>query len=164
MQSNGLLVENVKILLGGGPVLLNTAGLAGVYADMKEYGRLAIILGLAPASGTDTSAITLLQATAIAGTGAKALGFTKMWKCGAPGTSDALVQTAVASNTFSTSALAALELYVIEVDQNDLDVANGFTCVALAATDPGAVSTPCMVVMIGYQARYKAATPPSAVV
>ena len=159
-----ILAEQSKIVVGGGPVLLNTAGITGAYVSMKNYNHLTAIVLLAPASGTDTAAITLKQATAIAGTGAKALPYTSIWKNGAPGTNDTLVKTAVAANSVTTSAAAALELYVIELDAADLDVAGGFDCVGVDVSDPGSVSTPATVIYILGEARYKQATLPSAVI
>jgi len=159
-----LLVEQTKIVVGGGPVLLNTAGITGAYVSMKNYNHLTAIVALAPASGTDTAAITAKQATAIAGTSAKALGFSNIWKNGAPGTNDTLVKTAVVANSVTTSALAALELYVIEIDAADLDVANGFDCVGIDVSDPGSVSTPASIIYILSQPRYGQSTPPSAVI
>lgn len=158
-----LLAEQTKIVVGGGPVLLNTAGITGQYVSMKNYNHLTAIITLAPASGTDTSAITLSQATAIAGTSAKALPFSWVWKNGAPGTTDTLVKTAVVSNSITTSAAAALEQYVIELDAADMDVAGGFDCVSVNMTDPGSVSTPASVIYILSEARYRQATLPSAI-
>lgn len=162
---SGKLVENTKIVLGG-LALLNTAGLAGDYVSMKEYRKVAIIFGLAPASGTDVSAVTVKQAKTVDNSPSteKALAFTTVYKNGAPGTSDALVEMAVTAGTFNTSAVAALELYVIEIDQADLDINNGFDCIRLAMADPGSVSTPAFCLYVCYGAKQKSATPPSAIV
>ncbi len=161
-----LLAEQTKIVNGGGPVLLNTAGITGDLVSMKHYNHLTAIVSLAPASGTDTAAITLTQNTNVGNSPAdtKALAFSWVWKNGATGTTDTLVKTAVVSNSVTTSALAANEMFVIEIDAADLDVANGFDCVSVNVSDPGSVSTPASIIYILSESRYKQATPPSAII
>lgn len=158
----GRLVENIKVALSN-LALLNSAAFTGDYASFENYKRIAIIIALAPASGTDTAAITLKQSKTVDNSPAteKALSFTKVWKNSAPGTSDTLVETAVAGDSITTSAAAALELYVIEVMDTDLDINNDFDCVRVAVTDPGSVSTPAVVLMLGYEAKFAGPTPPS---
>ncbi|MDO9007227.1 MAG: hypothetical protein Q7U80_03300, partial [Thiobacillus sp.] len=79
-------------------------------------------------------AITLKQATAVAGTGEKALGFAKMYANLDTAASDTLAETAVTSDTFTTLTTDNKNaLYVIEVAASDLDVANGFDCVRVDA-------------------------------
>ena len=161
-----ILAEQTKIVNGGGPVLLNTAGIAGDTVSLKHYNHLTAIVSLAPASGTDTAAITLKQNTNVGNSPAdeKALAFSWVWKNGATGTSDALVKTAVTANSITPSGAAANEMYVMDIDAADLDVANGFDCVRVDVTDPGSVSTPASVIYILSEPRYAQATPPSAIV
>lgn len=167
-MQNGRLIDDTKVVLAGGPVLLNTAGIAADYFSMKNYKRCMVIIALTPASGTDVSAVTLKQAKTVDNSPAteKALSFTKVFKNGAPDTSDRLVETAVTNDTFNTSAVAAKELYVIEVMDTDLDVANDFDCFRVNMTDPGSVSTPAVVTYIGYEARNPAdvSRAPSAII
>lgn len=158
------LVESHKIVTGGGPVLLNTAGITGDIVSMKNYDHVTILVGLTPASGTDTAAITLQQHQDVAGTGAKTLAYTGAYKCAVSTTVDALAAIAVAGNSITTSAAAAQELYAIEVDGAELDVANGFDCISCDVSDPGAVSTPAFVLYILGRSRMQQATPPSAIV
>lgn len=162
---NGLLVENAKIVLGA-VGLANAAAIDGDRVSMKDYGRCAIILAIAPASGTDVTAVTLKQSKTVDNSPSteKALGLTRMWKNADVTLADALVETTVAANTFNTSAAAKTELFVIEIDQNDLDVDNEFDCVRVALSDPGSVSTPVAAIYVLYQPRYSGATPPSAIV
>ena len=159
-------VQESKIVLGG-LALLNTAGFtagaAADYVSMKNYNHLTVIVGLAPAVGTDTAAITLKQASAVAGTGEKALAFTRAWRCPVSASVDELTETTYA-NSITTSAVAALELFVLEIDAADLDVANGFDCVRADVTDPGVNSTPAFVLYRLSEPRYAQATPPSAIV
>lgn len=161
-----LLVQDTKIVHGQ-LALLNTAGFttsaAADYVSMKHHNHLTVIIGLAPASGTDTAAITLKQATAVAGTGEKALAFTRAWRCPASTSVDTFTETTYASS-ITTSAVAALELFVIEIDGEELDVAGGFDCVRADVTDPGSVSTPAYCLYILSEPRYAQAIPASAIV
>ncbi len=165
-----LLVERTKIVQGA-LALLNTAGLDGStyllgdYVSLKNYGHLTVIVELVPASGTDTSALTLKQATAVAGTGEKALPQQWVWYNSDVSASDTLVKTAVVSNSVTTSNAAKNEMFVFEVDVNDgnLDIANDFDCVRVNMTDPGSVSTPVAVTYILSEPRFASATPPTAI-
>ncbi len=164
MQFQGLLVENTKIVLGD-VKLLDGGALATDRVSMKGYERCAVILALDPASGTDVTAITMKQSKTVdnSPSSEKALSFTKVYKNGDTSVSDTLVETAVVANTFNTSNSAKKELFVIEILQTDLDIDNDFDCIALNATDPGSVSTPGAVIFVLYNARYKGATPPTAI-
>lgn len=158
------MVEEKKIILSN-LALLNSAAFTGDYVSMKNWDHLTVIVGLAPASGTDTAAITLKQATDVGNSASdeKALAFTSAWRCPSSTTVDALTKTTYASS-ITTSATAVLELFVLEVDAADLDVAGGFDCVRADVTDPGAVSTPAFVLYILGRGRFQQATPPSAIV
>lgn len=161
----GLLVENTKIVLSD-ILLLNTAGLTGDRVSMKGYKRAAVIIALAPASGTDVAAVTMKQSKTVDDSPSteKALSFSKMWKVADATLADALVQTVVASDTFNTSATAKKELFVIEILDTDLDINNEFDCIRVAIADPGSVSTPATAIYVLYEAKFRAATPPSAIV
>lgn len=158
-----LLVQETKIVSGGGPVLLDTAGITGDYVSMKNYHHLTVVVGLTPASGTDTAAITLKQASDVAGTGEKALDFTRAWRNPTSTSNDTLTETVYASS-ITTSAVAAKELFVLEIDAADLDTLNGFDCVRANVTDPGVVSTPAFVLYILSGSRFAQEIPPSAIV
>ncbi len=159
MQSNKKMIEAVKTVVAGPPVLLNTAGItAAVRASLKNYRKMQILIALTPASGTDAAAVTLKQSKSIADSPAveKALSFTKMWR-NVPATNDTWTETAVVSDTFNTSAAAVGEAFIIEVDETDLDIANGFDTVRANVADPGSVSTPAVVVYQMYGAKFEAA-------
>ena len=101
------------------------------------------------------SAITLKQATAVAGTSEKALAFTGMWAntdvAAAPNTQTA---TAVASSTFTTNATNSKEsLYIIEVDADTLDQANAFHAFQVVAGNATA-ATLDIIYILGHTARY----------
>jgi hypothetical protein len=125
-------IDKFKIVTGCNPALLATTAGDGDYVSMKNYDRCTMILTILNATTVTGGAVTLLQASDVAGTGAKALAFTTMWANTDTAASDTLVETAVTSNTFTTSATNSKALkYVIEVQASDLDVAGGFDCVRI---------------------------------
>lgn len=153
------LAERMKLLRAGEPKSYSGAALADFYVSMKNYTNLTIMI-LTGAWAAGTAAVTLKQATAIAGTGAKALAFTDYWDDVT--TSGTLVKKAAVSNTFNLDT--ANKLYVIEVDARMLDIAGGFDCVTLAVASPGANADFYAVGYILHGTRYEQATPPSALV
>ena len=154
---NNLMVENNKSVFGAVPKSYSSAAMTAQYVSMKNYGHLTIIITTG-AWAAGTAAVTLAQATAIAGTGTKALAMAYYWL--GTLTDDALVKTAVTSDTFNLSA--ASKLVVIEVDAEDLDVDNGFDCVTLEVASPGANADFYNVVYVLSQPRYSQPTPPTA--
>lgn len=154
------LVETHKIVQGlAGQVPSSTTP---DYVCLKDYRYLTIILNVDNATTVTGSAITLLQATAVAGTAEKALAFTKVWANVDTSASDALVETAVVSNTFTPPTTNNLNTqYVIEVDATDLDVDGGFDCVRLGTANATAQSVSATYILGG--ARYAMATPPTAI-
>lgn len=161
----GRLEQSVKPIVMGGPTLLNAAAITGDYVSLKNYRRVSIIIMLAPASGTDVSAITLKQAKTVENSPAteKELAFTRMLRY-TPATSEDPVETEVTGNTFNTSATAVAEMFQIDVDENMLDINNGFDCLRVHMTDPGSVSTPAVVLGLMYECKYKDVPLPAALV
>lgn len=106
------------------------------YVSLKGYGGLSIVIS-ADNGGTVTgSAITLHQATAVAGTGEKALAFDRVLANVDVAAASTLVDTAVASNTFTTDTTDNKNLmYVIDVPLDNLDTSGGFDCVRLGMAD-----------------------------
>ena len=102
-----------------------------------------------------------MQATAVAGTSEKALAFTKMWANVDIAASDTLVETAVTSNTFTTQTTNSKDsVYIIDVDADTLDVANGFDCLRVDGTGHAATaSRGCVVLYNLYGARYSGISP-----
>ena len=72
-----------------------------------------------------------------------------------------MVETAVTSNTFTTQTVNSKDsLYIIEVDSQELDVANGFDCIRVDGTGHAATaSRGCVVVYNLFGARYSNANP-----
>lgn len=159
MLGSKVSVAEQKFIAAASPKNYTGAAMADAYVSLKNYQRLTIIIHTGAWAG-GTAAVTLKQATAVAGTGAKALGFTKQYNDTAvPGT---LVETAVAANTFNLDT--ADSQYIIQVDTDSLDVAGGFDCVTAAIASPGANADLYSVEYVLSGARYQQSTPPSALV
>ena len=122
----------MKFVTGIPPGILATTVGDGDYVSMRDYTNLTIVLTVDNATTVTGTAVTLKQASDVAGTGEKALAFSKVWANIDTGASDTLVETAVTSDTFTTDTTNAKNLkYVIEVFETDLDVAGGFNCVRI---------------------------------
>ncbi len=124
------LTDTVKVVFGS-PIIGALATTNGDcdYVSLKNFDRCTIVIAVDNATTVTGGAITLKQATDVAGTSEKALAFSKMYANTDCAAADALTETAVTSDTFTTSTTDNKNLlYVIEVSANDLDVANGFDC------------------------------------
>lgn len=155
------LAQTHKVVVGAVPIDTTGAAVTGDYVSLKNYGHLTIVIAKGAWAG-GTPAVTLTQASAVAGTGAKALSFTKQW-VGTALTDDNLAETAVSSDTFNLTATAN-EYHVIEVDASDLDISGGFDCVRVGIASPGANADLVSALYILSQPRFAQADPPSAIV
>lgn len=127
---NALFIEQVKHVSGLFPVVPSSS--VPDYVSMKGYSRIAIKIKVKNATTVTGSAITVLQATAVAGTGEKAVAFTKAYRnidVDAAG-GDIVAEFAVTSNTFTTDATNSKNLcYWIEIRADELDIDGGFDCI-----------------------------------
>ena len=135
------LIDKAKIVTGVAPVALTADG---DFVSLKNHARLTIIISIDNGSTVTGTAVTVDQAQDVSATGVKELAFTKMWAITDVAASATLTETAVPSNTFTTSTTNAKNLlYVIEIDAADLDTDNNFDCVrvgcASAANSVGCV-------------------------
>lgn len=153
------LAEKAKLLGAIEPKNYTGAACADFYVSLKNYGVCTIVIRTG-AWAAGTAAVTLKQATAVAGTSAKALNFTDYWDDLA--SSGTLVKKAASSNTFNLDT--ANKTYVIHVDDRMLDVAGGFDCLTLAVASPGANADFYSGIYILSDSRYQQADQPSALV
>jgi hypothetical protein len=133
-------LETAEIVSAFVPVDMQTADNVGDWVNLKNYGRVVVILHKGIGTAGQDPVITLEQAQDNADTGAKALNITTVW-------SKVGTQTAIAGFTKNTQAAAATYtdavsaeaqgLFVVEVRAEELDVANGFTHVRLKIPDVG---------------------------
>lgn len=160
-MSNMRLTQNGKPVIMAVPIDTTGAAVVGDYVSMKGYSHLTIIIAQG-AWAAGTPAVTLVQATDVAATGAKALGFTKYWT-GVALTQDLLTEVAVVSDTFNLTAVANTYT-VLEIDASSLDVDNNFDCVRVNVATPGANAD--LIAVFGWLSgtRYPQASPMSAII
>jgi hypothetical protein len=129
------------------------------YVSLKGWNHLTVLITAKNGTTVTGSAIALKQATAVAGTGEKALGFDAVFANLDAAAGDALTPTAVPSDTFTTDATDSKVLvYLIEVDADALDRSGGFDCVRVGTGN--ATSTTLNVTYILSGQRYASPTLP----
>ena len=151
------IVERQKLIWACEPKRYSGAAATKKWVSLKNYDQLTIVI-ITGAWAAGTAAVTVEQATAVAGTSNKALAFTDYWDDLT--TSGTLAKKAATSNTFNLDT--ANKMYVIHIDDRMLDLAGGFTSVSIAVASPGANADFYGVAYILGSARYQQATPPSA--
>ncbi len=128
LTANMQLHEVVKPVTGLAPIIPSTS--TPDYVSLKNVQRMTVVILCDNATTVTGSAITLKQATAVAGTDEKALAFDKMQANLDTDAGDTLTETAVVSDTFTTLATNAKNsMYVIDITPEMLDLANDFDCV-----------------------------------
>lgn len=139
---SGRLDEQVVVIQAAADLLLTTTVGDTKYVSLKNFRKIEIEIGIANGTTVTGSTITLKQATAVAGTNEKALAFTRMLANVDTGASQTMVETAVTNNTFVTDTTNSKNLlYIIDVDADSLDVANGFDCIRVDGTGHAATSS-----------------------
>jgi hypothetical protein len=158
MNINARLDEQVFLVQATSSAALTGATGDAAYVSLKNYARAMIVIDVTNATTVTGGVVTLKQATAVAGTGEKALGFTRMLANIDVGAGQTLVETSVGSNTFTTDTTNSKRLrYVIDVDASSLDLANGFDCFRVdVASMANAVGTVSYVL---YGAKYSGVSP-----
>ena len=154
-----LFIETVKPIWSVEPKNWTGAASTGDWVSLKNYAKLIFVIQTG-AWAAGTSAITLEQATAVAGTSNKELAFTDY--SDDETTSGTQAKKAATSNTFTIGT--AHKLYVIEVDAMMLDIAGGFDCVTIKGASPGANADFYGVTCYGMGSRYQGAAQPSAII
>lgn len=161
MAMNQRLVDNIKFVTATVPKNYSGAAGTNTWISMKNYNHCTINIQAGAWAG-GSAAVTVNQATAVAGTSQKALAFTSQWTNIADTTTDALVQTAVTSNTFNLNTANCM--YVIEIDAASLDVTNAFDCLSVQVASPGTNADLYSIIYLLSSPRYAQATPPTALV
>jgi hypothetical protein len=158
---NARLDEQVTPVVAAAGLLLTSTLGDTMYVSMKHYRRAQVIIVIADGTTVTGADVTLKQATAIAGTSEKALGFTRILKAADLAAAKTLVETAVTGNTFTTQAVNSKDsIYIIDIDSESLDVANGFDCFRVDCTAHAATTPRGAVVLYNlYGARFNGASP-----
>ena len=145
------LHESHRIVMGAAPAASSTSD----YVSLKNYGHVTAIAILDNATTVTGSDLVATQATAVAGTSAKAIDVVTVWQNIDTGAADLLAALAVTAGAWTTDSTNAKNLlYVVEVDADDMDVAGGFDCFSL--TNASGVSTVIGIVYILGAPRYTA--------
>lgn len=151
---NGRLTEQAAVIQATAIGDLTSAA----WVSLKNYRKLAVIISFTSTGTVSGGVVTLNQATAVAGTGAKALAFTRMLADVDVAAAQTLVETAVTSNTFTVATTTGKRVvYIIEIDADSLDATNSFDCFKLVST--ALVNATGMVTYILYGARNSGADP-----
>lgn len=161
VSSNAMLHEQVRMVVGFSPLLPSAS--TPDYVSMKNYDRCSIVFLVNNATTVTGSAITVKQATTVAGGSEKAVAFTTAYRnlTAGAGTSDTLASFDVSSNTFTTDSTNNVDaIYVIDIRASQLDVAGGFDCIRAGIGD--ATAAVIGVLYLLYGQRYS--TPGSAVI
>lgn len=148
MQSLRLFDTHKPVIALPTATLTSTAG-DGTYISLKNYNRVSVLLSMNNSTTVTGGTVTLKQAQDVAGTNEKELGFDWVLANEDVLASDDLVNTAVVSNSFTTTDINNKKsLYVIDVLAEDLDIDGGFDCVRIDVT--GTVSsTGCSIYLLG---------------
>lgn len=139
-----LAAEEIQVVPAFNPVNIATAANTGDWVSLKNYRHLTILFMQGVGTAAEPATITVSQATAVAGTGTKALNFTAWYKKSA---ATDLTATGLFTKVTQTAANTAVigvgaegdkaTLVLIDFNDEDLDVENGFDCVQASVADVG---------------------------
>ena len=134
------ILDHLHIVEGLAPAVPSTS--TPDYISLKNAESVLVLIHAKNATTVTGSAITLKQATAVAGTLEKPLGFAKYYKKEDTGAADApWTKVAAASDTFTTLTTNSKNtLYAIPVDPASLDLASGFDCIRAGTGDATAAT------------------------
>ena len=141
----GTFLEHGELAFFSHPVNLQTAANAATTGDwlsMANYHHLDILVLKGAGTAADDPTIVVQQATAAAGTGAKALNFRGLYRnetttaAGPLGTNWTYTTNSDNDYTHGTSAESVL-IWVIPIESDELDVQNGFFFVNATIADVG---------------------------
>lgn len=122
------LPEQALPILGLAPAA-DAAGRTSAYVSLRNAHKAWAIF-LITQGNAATVECSVNQAKDTSGTTPKAIGTTRIWADLDTATLDALVRQADATN-FTTDAALKDKIVVIEIDPESLDIANGYSCIAI---------------------------------
>jgi hypothetical protein len=157
----GLFTNRHTIVEGLAAVVPSTS--TPDYISLKNVHRITAVITAKNATTVTGSAVTLKQASAVAGTGEKALAFSRYRANADTGASDLFTDATATSNTFTMQAVNSKNaIYTIDIDPATLDQANGFDCVRVGVGD--ATAQTVSVYYIVEKREHGGATEPSVIV
>lgn len=144
------------------PNATDAAGRTGDWVNLKNYALCYVIVSVTQGNAA-TIAISINQATAVAGTSSKVITNTvPIWSNLSTAATDTLVARTAAVN-YTTDAGVANKQVIFQVDPSSLDLANGFDCIAVVTGASNVANlTSAQYLLVG--PRYGGATPPSAII
>jgi hypothetical protein len=146
------LVERTKIVEAITPQA--GAAITGDYISMKNANHVTVLVHVNQANAA-TMAITLEQATAVAGTNSKAIGKeVPIYLVADAAVSDSFVRQTDAV-AYTTSDTTKHKIVAFEVDAEDLDIAGGFDCLTVKTAASNAANITSAVYVCG-KLRYGA--------
>lgn len=139
------------------PAAADAAGRTGAYRSLKDTHKAWIIARVNQGNAAQVT-LTPLQAQDVSGTGAKLIPAVSIWANQDTSVSDALVMQAAAAN-FQVSATLKDKIVIFEIDPSNLDVNNGFDCIALqtSASNTANITSASLHIL----SRYQQASPPT---
>jgi hypothetical protein len=153
------LPEKYKVVAALNPAT-DAAGRTGAYVSLKNVNMAFIVVHITQGNAA-TIAISINQASAVAGTGAKAITtVVPIWSNLDVSVNDTLVRRTDAVS-YTTDAGVKNKVVIFQVDPAGLDVANGFDCIAVVTGASNVANITQAVYLL--DERYKQATPPTAV-
>lgn len=170
------LMERINIVSAFPPSDINSDA-TGDWVSLKNYDGCIVMFHKVAGTAGDDPSIRLQQATAVAGTGAKALNFRHIYhKIGATAL-DAIgtftrIDLTTATDDLDLVSVNSVDLLTdvgetiicVDVRASDLDVSGGFDCINLLIEgDDIAQSTYAAAYYILYNSRDSGPTPPSAI-
>lgn len=159
MANGSPLLSRLQIAEGFPTVDLSTGANTGDWVSLENYARCLVLFRSGVGTAGDDPTLTIEQASDSAGTGAKSLTFTVIYRKQAAtdlsGTGQWTKTTQAAANTY-TNATAAEQsvIWAVDVEASDLDVSNGFKFLRATVADVGANAQPGDLLYLLYEPRY----------
>lgn len=157
-NANALFAEQANIIAGVPLDMAGTPGLATGWVSLKNYERATIVLIRAASASAEGGTLTIQQASAVAGTGAKNLAtVTRVDRkehasaLGGVGTWTTVSQSAAATLALTAQVQSC---NVVDIYPSDLDDVNGFDCIQATVADVGATACLGALFIILWGARY----------
>ncbi len=137
-----LLAEELQVAAAFVPVSLAGGANDGDWVSLKNYRHVTILFYGAAGAATEPATITVEQASAVDGTGAKALTFTTIYKkhdanLETVGQFTKVTQTAANTYPLGTTTGDKQAIILIDFNAEDLDVEGGFDCIRGRIADVG---------------------------
>jgi hypothetical protein len=141
-------------------VATDAAGREGKFISLKNANKVTVVVHIAQGHAS-TVLLEILQATAVANTGVKAIAnAVPIWQCYDTANSDTFTAQTAAVN-FTTNAGTVDKIVVFQVDPAVLDVANSFDCITVQT---GASNAGNITGAIAYvDSAFGKATPPTVI-